>query len=697
VSQGNVGTSDAQRLRILLLLSLRNLAAHRVKSGIIGSILAFATFLTVLGSALVDSMSAATARSVTTSLSGDLQVYSADAVDRLAVFGGIGPASSDIGEIPDIARVEAVLGALPEVRAVVPMGISSVTVFTDNELDRVLGDLRTAIEAGDDASAARGRARVAHIATSVAADLEARAAVQADSVRIAEGRAVVARVGSPAFWAEFPTNLQAVDYLEANLAPLTGDGRVFYLRAIGTDLHQFATTFDSFYVVDGQAAPEGRRGMFLSKRTYERLIKNKVARELDTLFEAWQGGARMTDTAFSERAARLPAQHRRVLQQLDPVDAEALTPRLRAFLGSSGDLPALVQELLRVDDTNLEARRTFFYAEIAPMIRLYEIPVGSTVTLRAITRSGYARSVTVPVWGTYELRGLEKSDLASASNLLDLVTWRELYGKMSTEQQEELSAIRMEVGVRDVDAASIEDALFGGAAPETVTTPTAAAGFDEFAGVDMRRVKAEDASVDPAQMHRGLALNAAVFLRDPRRPIEGAARIREAAEAAQLGIQVVGWQEAAGLLGQFITVIEGVLYAAIFVIFIVGLIIVNNALVAATLDRTTEIGTMRAIGAPRGFVVGMFLLETVALGMVSGAVGAAVATAFVGWLGRVGLPAPAEAFVMLFAGPRLYPTVSVENLAFGIAAVLVTSIVSAVYPAVLAARVRPVVAMQEQE
>lgn len=690
------------RMRILVLLGLRSLAAHRVKSGIVGLILGFGTFLVVSGSALLDSVEAAMEKSITSSLAGDLQVYAADAEDELALFGGFGMGSSDIGELPDIARVEAAIESLPEVEAVVPMGITTVTVFAGNEIDHVLGDLRDAVGAGDDIRVAQGVERVRAIVTAVSADHDARARIVADPAKVAEEKAAILRAGSDEFWTGFAADpLGSLDFLEANIAPLTADGRVLYLRAIGTDPDRFTKSFDRFYVVDGQAIPEGKRGFLFSKRTYEKVVKNKVARELDDIREDVTAGARIADDPLlQERIGRMSRQYSRILFHIDPTEAATLEPRLRAEVpGETGDLAALLQAFLKVDDANLERRYAFFYAEIAPLVRLYEVPVGSTVTLRAYTKSGYVKSVNVPLWGTYEFSGLEKSDLASASNLVDLVTWRELYGKMSAEQQAELSAIKAEVGVKDVDAANIEDALFGGGEvevpAEAAATPT---GFDEFAGVDLAgRERVDTLSLDPKQLHEGLALNAAVLLEDPTQADAVAAKIRALSDAEGLGIQVVDWQGATGMLGQFVVVMRAVLYTAIFVIFLVALVIINNSMVMATMERVAEIGTMRAIGAFRSFVVVMFLVETTALGLLSGTIGAALATAAVTWLGSTGIPAPADVFVILFAGPKLYPTWSWANQAFGIGTILFVSVLSTLYPAILAARVPPVVALQGKE
>ena len=685
-----------------MLLALRNLAAHRVKSGIVGLILSSCTFLVVSGGALFDSIEAATVRSVTGSLAGDLQVFSADAEDELALFGGFGMGTSDIGELPDIARVEAALGSLPEVRTVVPMGTLSVTTFAENEIDRVLGDLRQAVAAEDAAGVASGRVRMRALVATIAADHEARVKIQAGRDAVAAERAAIARASSEPFWAGFDADpLGGLDFLEANIAPLAADGRVLNLRAIGTDPAQFTRAFDRFHMVDGQEVPVGRRGFLFSKRTYERVVKDKVARELDELFDARKAGARFAqDPLLQERAGRLSRQYARILFQIDPTEATVLLPKLRALLpGVDGELPALLQALLNVDDATIEARHAFFYAELAPMVRLYEIPVGGTITLRAYTRTGYGRSVTVPVWGTYDFEGLEKSDLVGALNLLDLVTWRELYGKMSADQQAELSGIKAEVGVVDVDAASLEDALFGEVASGAgAAEAVASTGFDEFARVDLSARRQPDTlTLDPAQLHQGLALHAAVLLHDPAQAVPVAAKIRALSEREDLGIQVVGWQGATGMIGQLLVVLHAVLYAAISAMFLVAVILINNTMVAATMERVGEIGVMRAIGALRSFVLGMFLVETVALAGISGAIGAGLAALFVGCLGRIGVPAPADVFVLVFAGPRLYPTLSWANLAFGITTILGVSVLSALYPAVLATRVAPIVALQGRE
>ncbi len=139
------------------------------------------------------------------------------------------------------------------------------------------------------------------------------------------------------------------------------------------------------------------------------------------------------------------------------------------------------------------------------------------------------------------------------------------------------------------------------------------------------------------------------------------------------------------------------LYIAVFIIFIVALVIINNAMMMATMQRVHEIGTMRAIGAQRSFVLGLVLTEIIVLGLVFGVTGAAIGTGIVKWLGRVGIAAPNDWFYFFFSGPRLHPWLTAANLIAAFVIVLLVSAISTLYPAFLATRVAPVRAMQAEE
>jgi ABC-type antimicrobial peptide transport system permease subunit len=106
---------------------------------------------------------------------------------------------------------------------------------------------------------------------------------------------------------------------------------------------------------------------------------------------------------------------------------------------------------------------------------------------------------------------------------------------------------------------------------------------------------------------------------------------------------------------------------------------------------------LRAVGAQRRFILAMMLLESIAIGLSAGLAGAVLGTVLlVGW-GRGGIPAANDQMSFFFSGPRLFPTVSVQQFLFSLGTVLVISVISSIYPAWLAMRVSPREAMQSAE
>jgi putative ABC transport system permease protein len=124
------------------------------------------------------------------------------------------------------------------------------------------------------------------------------------------------------------------------------------------------------------------------------------------------------------------------------------------------------------------------------------------------------------------------------------------------------------------------------------------------------------------------------------------------------------------------------------------LILTMNSIVMSVFERRGEIGTMRAIGAPRGFVQRLFIVETCALTLVSGAAGVLCGLGAVALLNRVPVHFRNQILMLLFGGSTLHPVVSGWNIAMSIAASFVLGMIAWVYPVRLALRIQPVRAIQ---
>ena len=717
----------------LVRIALRNLVAHKVKSLIVGTILVFGTLLVLLGASLLGSIEMSMADSIVGSVSGHLQISADNAKDTLVLFPG--PLDgNEIGVIKDFPDVRAQIEALPEVEAVIPQGFDYAMIFAANLIDTKLAKLRTLKKAGDTAAMVPVRDHVRRIVSLLDSDLERIRKVirieRDDTSR--KGMEDVHEAAQPEFWADFDANFdKRMEFLENRVAQMAIGEDVLFIRYMGTDVERFTKAFDRFELLKGEPIPPGQRGLLLNSLYYEEMLKHKTARRLDKIRDKRVEGASFeTDKELQEWRRMNIAQYKEITWQLDDAAQARVAASLREALGSEEqNLDALTKTLLDTDDSNFDSRYEIFYSKVAPELRLYRVDVGETLTIRALSQGGYMSSVNVKIYGTFRFRGMDKSALAGMVNLMDIVSFRDLYGHVTAEQKDEIRALEKRSGVKEISADEAEDAFFGEDAVIEVATPPAApapagdaadlaadaspvalgeagtrtGGFDEFARVDMgqgaQRWSDTLFSIRYSQddIDGGVVRNAAIVLKD-RKQIEAVtAKINEMSKAKGLGIKVLDWRQASGMLGQFVSVIYAVLLIAILGVFGVALLIINNSMVLSTIERTREIGTMRAIGGSRRFVLWMFLVESIVLGTVFGAIGVGLGAAVVGWLGQVGIAAPNDTMVFIFGGPRLYPSMNPGHVAFALALVVIVTIISTIYPTMLATRITPLEAMQPKE
>lgn len=700
-------------LRVVSQIALRNLFASRLKTLIVGGIIFFGALLVVVGSAVVDSIDRAMTRSVVGSVSGHLQVYSRESKDELEVMGGMALEGPDIEALDDFAKVERALATVPNVKAVIPMGISGAIVTAGNTIDVALEKLRASVrlrQAGQPSPAFEAeREHVRQMIKVLSDDLKNVRRVQDEAALPAEDAAAVTRAASDEFWTEFDrAPLDGLEFLENRVAPLATDADMLFLRYVGTDPDAFRRSFDRLRIIDGKMIPRGERGFLFSKFVYEDQVKLKTARRMDKIKTALEQGGKTiaTDAELKRFVEENKKQVREIELQLYGAALGSVRGKLQKELGSKEtNVRALLAAFFATDDANFQRRYKFFYDQIAPHLQLYRVRVGDTLTIKAFTRSGYVQSVNLKVWGTFAFEGLETSQLAGALNLMDLVSFRDLYGFLTDERAAEIRALRESVGARDVSRERAEEELFGAAAAEEpkAVTADATAGAAALAELDQGfagRLRRQDLSsrvYDPKELEKGVILNAAVILHDPSRLAESARQIEAAGAKAGLPLTAVSWQKASGLIGQMVLLLRGVLYTAVAIIFAVALVIISNALVMATLERVQEIGTLRAVGAQRRFVVAMLVVEALAIGLVFGALGAVVGIGVVLAIGKGGIPAPNDIFAFFFSGPRLYPTLGTFNVIVSLVIVFVVSALASFYPGWLAMRVSPRQAMQTED
>ncbi len=703
-------------LRVLLQIAFRNLFASRLKTFIVGGIVFFGALIVTVGGSLLDSVVTGMSRSIIGTLAGDIQVYSSKSKDDLSLFGNMG-GDPNLEQIDEFEKIRKSVASVPNVAEVVPMGISGALVTSGNTIDLVLERLRNAVRkelAGDKSpeivqQIQTQKDHVQQIVNVLQGEQKNGEAIRDETKITQEDRdnaAALVRAASPTFWAGFDADpLGSLEFLENKIAPQTSDADMLYLRYVGTDMDVFRRSFDRFHVVDGELIPEGHRGFLFSKFFYEERVKLHTARRLDKLRDALVLKRQKIedDPDLQQMIKENTKQTREILLQLDATSTAKMRGLLQQKLGSQEtDLAKLLASFLATTDENFADRYKFFYDQLAPMLELYRIRVGDTLTIKAFTKTGYSRSVNLKVYGTFEFSGLDKSPLAGAVNVMDMVSFRDLYGFLTTESTKEVEKLKKASGARDIDRVGAEDELFGSGSGSDIVADATPGIKEELPDVvgGAAKLHREDLSqriYDPADLEKGVVLNAAVILRDHGKTQETIDAIDAAAKRDGLDLKAVSWKDAAGLIGKLVLVFQVTLFVAVLVIFLVALVIINNALVMATLERVREIGTLRAVGAQRTFILGMLVVEAATIGVVFGGLGAAVGCLIVLGLKARGIPATTDVLNFFFSGPRLHPFLNPAYVLGAIAIVLVVSTVSSLYPAWLAMRISPRQAMGAEE
>lgn len=158
-------------------------------------------------------------------------------------------------------------------------------------------------------------------------------------------------------------------------------------------------------------------------------------------------------------------------------------------------------------------------------------------------------------------------------------------------------------------------------------------------------------------------------------------------------VEAVNWKFAAGGSILFLYWLRIILNAGILVVLAAGFIVINNTLVINVLDRTKEIGTIRAIGGSKLFISLECMAETFILAIIAAILG--------NILGAVGAKLLTEAHIVLnnsflrqlFGGETLVTVITWKNVRNIFVFMIFLGMFGWIYPVSTALKVSPLEAM----
>ena len=140
-------------------------------------------------------------------------------------------------------------------------------------------------------------------------------------------------------------------------------------------------------------------------------------------------------------------------------------------------------------------------------------------------------------------------------------------------------------------------------------------------------------------------------------------------------------------VGMVTLMIQAVVVSIALIALFVGCLGIINVMLMSVMERTRQIGIMKAIGAKNKDILALFLVEASAISLIGGILGV---------IGGVAISMIANTVISRFIIVNMALIIAPEVLFGGIVVAVVTGIIGGLYPARRAARMKPVEALRHE-
>jgi ABC-type lipoprotein release transport system permease subunit len=267
--------------------------------------------------------------------------------------------------------------------------------------------------------------------------------------------------------------------------------------------------------------------------------------------------------------------------------------------------------------------------------------------------------------------------------IVDIESYRRCLGYFAAADKVEMSADEQKLFAMDSDNM---DALF---TSDAVVAPNAAAP----AGKAAKESKTEEVK-KPLDVDAGAYNLVFVLLKKGADPSTAITKLNAAFKEKKLGVRAISWKKALGPVGSMAALIKAALFVFVMFLFFVAIIIIVNTLSMAAIERTTEIGMMRAVGAKKGFITTMFLAETAMLSFVFGGAGIVLGFFGVNVLAMAHFTSTNDMVQLLFGGDTFRPLLTFVDINLTIIQLTIVTLIAVIYPTRVAQGITPLDAVQ---
>ncbi len=163
-----------------------------------------------------------------------------------------------------------------------------------------------------------------------------------------------------------------------------------------------------------------------------------------------------------------------------------------------------------------------------------------------------------------------------------------------------------------------------------------------------------------------------------------------------INVQVMDWKKAAMSYSGTVEGIGFIFNLLIIILAVVVFIIIMNTMTVSVIERTSEIGTMRAIGAEKKFVKRLFYSEAIILTTFSSLIGIVFAFICMGIFNSLNIAITNEIAKMILGGGLLHFTPTLKIILMTVIIAVAGSVISNNYPVKSALKITPLKALSKE-
>ncbi len=184
-------------------------------------------------------------------------------------------------------------------------------------------------------------------------------------------------------------------------------------------------------------------------------------------------------------------------------------------------------------------------------------------------------------------------------------------------------------------------------------------------------------------------------LENPAKTDEFVSMLEARFQAEGLQARACNWKEASGTFTSSVEGINILFVALVVILAVVVFIIIMNTMLISILERTGEIGTMRALGSDKKFVRKLFLTESLSITLFSAAAGSVLALILMAVFNAAGIKVTNDIAKMILGGGAVNLIPTFGSFFRTIIIVTLGSVMACFYPVSMALKITPLKALSQ--